>query len=156
MGKYPAGTKIRLICEPVEGFRDLGEVFVAAENTPFTDKCESHTGRKLQAYVARNGKVTHCPEDFWERVSGPVVERTVREIVPGTYDGVVVGRQIEEPDCDNPDTPSVRKILVTTSGYRNSDQLTRAAAVLTALAEALREDSPIRRPSDDIVAYRVG
>lgn len=126
MGKYPAGTKIRLIREPVEGFRDLGEVFVAAENTPYTDKCESLTGRTLQAYVGRNGKVTHCPADFWEPV-GPVVERTVREIVPGTYDGVSV---------HNPGSKYVR---IDVGAKMDHGQLTRAAAVLTALAEALRD-----------------
>lgn len=31
---YGAGTKIRLIASPVKGFRDIGEVFIAAEPTP--------------------------------------------------------------------------------------------------------------------------
>lgn len=70
---------------------------------------------------------------------GPVRTVSRQEIIPGTYDGVVVGRQIEEPDCDSPDLAHVHKILVTLSGYKKASQLERAAAVLTALAGALRD-----------------
>lgn len=67
----------------------------------------------------------------WELVQPvvPVVERTVREIVPGTYDGVTIWVQ---------PTGGVQ-VYVTPMVTSDPGRLTRAAAVLTAIAEALRD-----------------
>lgn len=61
---------------------------------------------------------------------GPVVERTVREIVPGTYDGVYISYEA---------LPAGSAPWVSFEGVFTADQLTRAAAVLTAIAGALRD-----------------
>jgi hypothetical protein len=60
----------------------------------------------------------------WEE--GPVRQ----EIIPGMYDGVRVG-----PPRDGAKTVPVDMVW----GYYSADSLTRAAAVLTALAGALRD-----------------
>jgi hypothetical protein len=58
----------------------------------------------------------------------PVRTVTRQEIIPGTYDGVKVGERMPN------------EVWVGLSGCMNADQLERAAAVLTALAGALRDD----------------
>lgn len=64
-------------------------------------------------------------------VSGsPVRTVTRQEIIPGTYDGVRVG-----PPGEGAKTVPVDMVW----GYYTADSLTRAAAVLTALAGALRD-----------------
>lgn len=60
---------------------------------------------------------------------GPVRTVTRQEITPGTYDGVVV--------MANLDPYSVNVAIIPT--HMNADELERAAAVLTALAGALRD-----------------
>jgi hypothetical protein len=129
MGKYPKGTRLRLVQSPVDGYRDMGEEFEAADDYGHMADMNRERPDYLQAYVDRRGCVTHCPTENFEPV-GPVRTVTRQEIIPGTYDGVRVG----EPGADN---GAVWVEIV----YDRFDAatLTRAAAVLTALAGALRD-----------------
>lgn len=68
MGKFKSGTKIRLIRSPVEGYRDIGELFIAADDYKGTRNGQSADGKSLQAYIGRDGKVTHCPSMYFEEV----------------------------------------------------------------------------------------
>ena len=70
---------------------------------------------------------------------GPVRTVTRREIVPGTYGHVTVGRAVNIPDCANPDVPDLAAVGVYLEGDLNADELDAAARVLTKLAEALRD-----------------
>lgn len=77
--------------------------------------------------VDPNGGQHGC--EFLELVEGPVRTVTRQEIIPGTYDGVVIKGY------------SVPGWVIVEIGEQRmtADQLDRAAAVLTALAGALRD-----------------
>lgn len=127
MGKYPKGTRLRLVQSPVDGYRDIGEEFEAADDYGHMADMNRERPDYLQAYVDRRGRVTHCPAENFEPV-GPIRTVTREEIIPGTYDGVVVSYEHDH------------RLTVHFMVERPSpDSLTRAAAVLTALAGALRD-----------------
>lgn len=69
MGKFKAGTKIRLISNAVDGFRDIGDIFTAADDYQGTRAAQGADGAFLQAYVDRKGKITHCPSEYFEAVA---------------------------------------------------------------------------------------
>lgn len=66
-------------------------------------------------------------KDFRSVVEGPVRTVTRQEIIPGTYDGVTIH------------DPGSKYVRVVVNEAMDHEALTRAAAVLTALAEALRD-----------------
>jgi hypothetical protein len=135
MGKYPKGTRLRLVQSPIDGYRDIGEEFEAADDYgPMADMNRERPDY-LQAYVDRRGRVTHCPTENFEPV-GPVRTVTRQEIIPGTYDGVSVQRYAKDP------SGVIRVSLFAHDEMHRkmtADELDRAAAVLTALAGALRD-----------------
>lgn len=138
---FPAGKKIRLIDSAVEGHRDIGEIFIAAEPTSHVNKMISE-GFKLQSYITRDGIVTHSPLEYWESAepASPIREITKREIVPGRYGAVHVIGLINIPDCNNPDVNPWVQVHIGIDATMSADELDAAASVLTQIAAVLREN----------------
>lgn len=89
---------------------------------PFTVK-ESHPTYVVDPNGGQHG------HQFLRPVEGPVRTVTRREIIPGTYDGVGI-KDYSVPEW----------VIVEIGEQRmTADELDRAAAVLTALAGALRD-----------------
>lgn len=81
-------------------------------------------------------KTPHRLDLISEWSDGPVRTITRQEIVPGTYDGVEVGSEV----TGHPQREVMVRIAIDHGPMvcMNADQLERAAAVLTALADALK------------------
>lgn len=96
------------------------------------DGAHSHCHASDGKYLGRDSSLDIVAE--W--TEGPV--RTVQQIVPGTYDGVGVGSEV----TGHPQREVMVRIATDHGPMvcMDADALDRAAAVLTALAGALRAD----------------
>lgn len=138
MGRFKSGRLIRLISNPVEGLRDIGEVFIAAEypegEAPWMDKGVEDI---VQVYLGRDGKPTHCPSDYFES-AGPVRTEVVMstKLVAGVY-----GRVHVEPI--NPVLAAVRFVkrsgepIGSNQAHLNAAEWRALAALASEIAEFL-------------------
>ena len=126
---FKVGETLELIDGAIDGIGVSMPLGTRVKVAPQSPNCNSDSVCYYDH--GKPNRVTWRPAIYFRRV-GPVVERTVREIVPGTYDGVEVGATLDD------------KVLVRFgtryAAVYDADELTRAAAVLTAIAEALRDD----------------
>lgn len=122
---FKVGDRIRRTANPVRAAH-IGFETVVVEP-------EYDAGADRVWYMDRDEDIVHGDINAFELISeSPVRTVTRQEIVPGTYDGV----NVMLPD-DVVDHVRVALFLRAPS----ADQLERAAAVLTALAGALRDAS---------------
>lgn len=122
---FKVGDKIRRVATPVRG-APIGFETVVVEP-------ESDVGADRVWYRDRDEDIVHGDINAFELISkGPIRTVTRQEIIPGTYDGVVVM---------GVDPGGELHVSLIPMATRDPDRLDRAAAVLTALAGALRDAS---------------
>lgn len=138
MGRFKSGTLIRLISNPVAGFRDIGEVFIAAEYTEGEAPwLRGNDLDSVQIYLGRDGKPTHCPANYFES-AGPVRTEVVMstKLVAGVY-----GRVHIEPI--NPVLAAVRFVkrsgepIGSNQAHLNAAEWRALAALASEIAEFL-------------------
>lgn len=124
---FKVGDKIRRTANPVSGTP------IGFETTVVEPVFDTGVGRVW--YRDRYGYIFHGDAGSFELIQeSPVRTVTRQEIIPGTYDGVSVKEQL--PQSSQPGHVNV----AIPPTHMDHDALTRAAAVLTALAGALRDE----------------